>query len=79
MYNLDRLLESAIAVVRWIAKGMVFRIMISRAQPENESPPTDFVDGIRHVGEQCWIAKSRADHQGPYFHAGGGSCQSREH
>ncbi len=51
-----------------IAEGAVLELVVTGAQPEDQPPVADLIDGIGHLGKQGRIAEPHAEHQGTEFH-----------
>ena len=74
----DRLGEAADAVIEWVTKGDVLRLVPTGAETENEAATGDLVDGIGDLREQGWVAERGAAHQRADLDPGGYRRQSGE-
>ena len=66
--DLQRLLEAADAPVPWIAERHMLGLEVSGAEPQDEAPSAQLVDGVGHPREQGRITVSRVYHQGSDLH-----------
>src|SRR4051812_481837 len=74
----DRLGEAADAVIEWVTKGDVLRLVPTGAKTKNETATGDLIDGIGDLREQGRVSKRGAAHQRTDLDSGGYRRQSRE-
>ena len=77
--DLDRFLEPGVAVVVGITEGVVLHLVVSRADPQNQAPTADLIDGVGHLGQQRRVAETHAQHQITELDRPGAGGQGRQH
>src|ERR1700676_211920 len=78
-YYLEGLVKTTGKVIEGVAKCVVLWLMPAGTEPQDETPATDLVKGIGHLGKHSGRTKRGTCHHGATFDAGRDGCQGAEH
>ena len=66
-------------MVKWVAVGPILRFMIPGSKAKYQASSADFINCVRHLGQQGRIAETRADNERAELDARCDGRQRREY